>query len=237
VLLEAITGRREFEGTVEQAAFERLSRDPRVPESLPAAVGVLLRRMTAREPDRRVSLQEVAVELQQFLVDDLLRRRAAELPAGAEQGRTPSRPQSGVLGPDRLVIAMRLVCQAVHTPRSLLVLGGDGQAVVEAHRGWQRTPDIQRIRRPASAEPHMAWARNGGVSSDDVDDAIDEVRAVAAAPLIGTHGELVGTLYAVDSEAREFSVDELGALADIALLLMQAIGLQTAVRRALGRSD
>jgi hypothetical protein len=236
VLLEAITGKREFPGTVEQAAFERLSRDPRIPETIPAAVGDLLRRMTARVPGERVPLHDVAVELQQFLVDDLLRRRAVEAPAQGEQAWVPSRPTSGLLGPERLSIAMRLVCHAVHVPRSLLVLGGDGRAMVEAHRGWPQAPDVARIRRPAGVPAHAAWVITG--HEPDAGGAADaDVRAVAAAPLVGDRNELVGTLYAVDSTAREFSPDELGALTDIALLLMQAIGLQTAVRRVLGRGE
>jgi GAF domain-containing protein len=83
---------------------------------------------------------------------------------------------------------------------------------------------------------HAAWVITG--HEPDAGGAADaDVRAVAAAPLVGDRNELVGTLYAVDSTAREFSPDELGALTDIALLLMQAIGLQTAVRRVLGRGE
>ncbi|MFC0437146.1 serine/threonine-protein kinase [Kutzneria buriramensis] len=54
VLLECITGYREFDGPNKlEAALARLSRDPEVPDELPGPLAGLLRAMTAREPGRR----------------------------------------------------------------------------------------------------------------------------------------------------------------------------------------
>lgn len=54
VLLECITGHREFDGPNKmEAALARLSRDPHIPEELPGPLAGLLRAMTAREPGRR----------------------------------------------------------------------------------------------------------------------------------------------------------------------------------------
>ena len=54
VLLECITGRREYDGPNKlEAALARLSRDPVVPAELPGPLAGLLRAMTAREPGRR----------------------------------------------------------------------------------------------------------------------------------------------------------------------------------------
>ena len=54
VLLECITGHREFDGPNKmEAALARLSRDPQIPEELPGPLAGLLRAMTAREPGRR----------------------------------------------------------------------------------------------------------------------------------------------------------------------------------------
>jgi serine/threonine protein kinase len=58
VLLECITGRREFDGPNKmEAALARLSRDPRIPTDLPGPLAGLLRAMTAREPGRRPTAQ------------------------------------------------------------------------------------------------------------------------------------------------------------------------------------
>jgi serine/threonine protein kinase len=66
VLLEALTGRREFPGAATEAAVARLHRDPEVPESLPEEWRDLLARMLAREPARRPSADTVAERLRAY---------------------------------------------------------------------------------------------------------------------------------------------------------------------------
>lgn len=63
VLLEALTGRREYTGTAVEAAMSRLQRDPVVPDDLPEPWTPLLRAMTARAPAQRPSADEVAARL------------------------------------------------------------------------------------------------------------------------------------------------------------------------------
>lgn len=63
VLLECLTGRREYDGEPIPAAAARLIRDPRVPADLPAPWPTLLRRMTGPKPDQRPTADEVAVIL------------------------------------------------------------------------------------------------------------------------------------------------------------------------------
>ncbi|MHA6631515.1 serine/threonine-protein kinase [Pseudonocardia sichuanensis] len=63
VLLEALTGRREYPGPMVESALARLHRSPLVPEAVPATPGCLIRAMTADDPDRRPVAAEVAEEL------------------------------------------------------------------------------------------------------------------------------------------------------------------------------
>jgi serine/threonine protein kinase len=58
VLLECLTGQREYAGSTVEVALARLQRAPRVPDSLPAGWPGLLRAMTAREPADRPSPAE-----------------------------------------------------------------------------------------------------------------------------------------------------------------------------------
>jgi hypothetical protein len=53
VLLEALTGRREYPGTSVESACARLHRAPEVPENLPAGLTHILRRMIAIDPAER----------------------------------------------------------------------------------------------------------------------------------------------------------------------------------------
>jgi len=60
VLLEAVTGVREYQGIPTEAALARLHRPPAVPETLPPAWQRLLAAMTATEPAERPDADAVA---------------------------------------------------------------------------------------------------------------------------------------------------------------------------------
>ncbi|QJY50538.1 serine/threonine protein kinase [Pseudonocardia broussonetiae] len=63
VLLEALTGRREYPGGSIESATARLHRPPVVPRDLPRALGRALRSMTATDPARRPTAAAVAALL------------------------------------------------------------------------------------------------------------------------------------------------------------------------------
>lgn len=86
VLLECLTGRREFPGTAVESATARLSRDPLVPESLGTTWGELLRAMTARDPALRPAAAEAAARLSALLAEEA---PTAVLPAREEVSTAP----------------------------------------------------------------------------------------------------------------------------------------------------
>ncbi|WIV53709.1 serine/threonine-protein kinase [Amycolatopsis nalaikhensis] len=59
ILLECVTGRREYAGTMVEAAMARLTRPPRIPDELPPSLAHTLRRMTQRDPADRPRAEEV----------------------------------------------------------------------------------------------------------------------------------------------------------------------------------
>lgn len=59
ILLECVTGRREYPGTMVEAAMARLTRQPRIPPDLPPSLAHTLRRMTQRDPADRPTAAEV----------------------------------------------------------------------------------------------------------------------------------------------------------------------------------
>ncbi len=63
VLLEALTGRREYDGPPVEAAFARLHRSPTVPASLPTGWPSLISTMTTRDPAERPTAAAVADRL------------------------------------------------------------------------------------------------------------------------------------------------------------------------------
>ncbi|GAA5123040.1 serine/threonine-protein kinase [Pseudonocardia adelaidensis] len=63
VLLEALTGRREYPGAAVESATARLYRSPAVPVGLPAGLGTVLTAMTQDDPRRRPPAAAVAAAL------------------------------------------------------------------------------------------------------------------------------------------------------------------------------
>ena len=63
VLLECLTGRREYPGTAVEGALARLSRQPEVPSTLGHGWTGLLAAMTDRDPARRPTAERVSTDL------------------------------------------------------------------------------------------------------------------------------------------------------------------------------
>ena len=63
VLLESLTGRREYPGALVESATARLHRPPGIPAGLPFALGTALRAMTALDPADRPTAADVATML------------------------------------------------------------------------------------------------------------------------------------------------------------------------------
>jgi eukaryotic-like serine/threonine-protein kinase len=99
VLLECLTGRREYNGTSRmKAALARLDRGPRIPADLPAELAAFLRAMTDAEPDRRPTAQQCVEALHSMLSDMMAtREQSLTVPtrrpsfAGGRHALTPDR--------------------------------------------------------------------------------------------------------------------------------------------------
>ncbi|MDP3711732.1 MAG: serine/threonine-protein kinase [Mycobacteriales bacterium] len=110
VLLEALTGEREYPGTAVEVALARLHRQPAVPDSLPTGWPGLLRAMTALEPEKRPSAGAVATELGHVVAGGtattvLPAARPAPRPAAADRTtvlpRVPAAAPAPVAAPSR----------------------------------------------------------------------------------------------------------------------------------------
>jgi serine/threonine protein kinase len=66
ILLECLTGQREYDGTPIEVAMARLTRPPEIPTQLPGIWQDLLAGMTAREPGARVPAEQAAERLRRI---------------------------------------------------------------------------------------------------------------------------------------------------------------------------
>ncbi len=119
LLLETLTGQREYDGPVVEAAMARLHREPVLPASLPAGWPTLLAAMTAREPTDRPTAGQVAAALRGLLGGDntvVLPAATTVLPVAAPAARAttgqlpvaaPPRSRRGLLvGLGLLLVAL-----------------------------------------------------------------------------------------------------------------------------------
>jgi eukaryotic-like serine/threonine-protein kinase len=100
VLLEAVTGRREFPGAATEAAVARLHRDPEIPGSLPEEWRELLAQMLSRDPSQRPSADEVAERLRAYSPGDIPQADeptpdAVTTPLLARPDPVPGTPEDG----------------------------------------------------------------------------------------------------------------------------------------------
>ncbi|HEY4267224.1 MAG TPA: serine/threonine-protein kinase [Galbitalea sp.] len=100
IMLESLTGVREFPGTMLEAVSARLARDPDIPSSIPAPWASLLARMTARDPEQRPDALGVVSEARQLSsgsagLAEAATAGAAELPTEAMPAPTKILPIAG----------------------------------------------------------------------------------------------------------------------------------------------
>jgi serine/threonine protein kinase len=119
VLLECLTGMREYDGNEIEAAVARLHRPPLVPPTLPADLGRLLTLMTSLTPRRRPTAAQCAEVL-----------RGAEPPAVSEPTTVIAAPVRPPRTAARFLVAAAIGALAV-TGVTLAALNGSQPAVSE----------------------------------------------------------------------------------------------------------
>lgn len=143
VLLECITGRREFPGNALEAAVARLHRAPEIPPDLPHPLGALLAAMTRDEPADRPTTEQIVGEM---------RVMSREVGMDAETVLAPSPTGSGAMrttalgppgtGPTAYVNPLNGPTQRLSTPSGGWAgpPGGDRTMVGAAPAGYAEPP-------------------------------------------------------------------------------------------------
>jgi serine/threonine protein kinase len=138
VLLEALTGIREYDGPAVEAAMARLHRDPTLPASLPPGFAPVIAALTAREPADRPTAAEAARALRGLQVGDATTVLAPPRPAA----RTTALPSPAAPAPARSRTGWWVAAAAV----VVLGLGAGGVALAS-----RSTPTPRQIP-PVSTE-------------------------------------------------------------------------------------
>ncbi|MBW0091177.1 serine/threonine protein kinase [Pseudonocardia sp. KRD-184] len=112
VLLEALTGRREYPGRAAESATARLHRRPTVPADLPDGLGAVLDAMTQDDPATRPTAAEVAAAL----TAPSRHRRGARHRRSAAPGRPARRAALPVAAAAALLLAAGFGAVALLSP-------------------------------------------------------------------------------------------------------------------------
>ena len=248
VLIEALSGRVCFPGSVEESAFARLDRDPAVPTHVPDDLQVLLRAMTARAPERRPGPGEIASRMEAALIDEAVRQRGPEAraPLEAESARLAALRRYDVLDtPPETAFdeVTRLASRLLDAPIALI-------SIVDTDRVWLKSRlgyDAEVVDRNTSFCVVTAPEGDGGAwtipdaqldprtAGNPVVVGDPGVRSYAAAPLRTRDGHHLGSLCVYDLEPRSFDDEALETLSELAEIVMSELELRLASRRASSR--
>ncbi|GAA4739928.1 hypothetical protein GCM10025783_08490 [Amnibacterium soli] len=245
VLLEALTGRTEYPGGIEESAFARLDRQPRMPAGVPDRIVSVLTAMTSRDPADRPPLVEVAAVFQNLLIDDLVRQRGY-LPATAdatERARLAALAQYNILDtdPDDTFDAItRIASQVLDSPIALVTLIDEHRVWFKSALGWDEQQVDRDVAFCSSTNPggSTPWTIPDARLDDRTRDnplvtSGPQVRSYAGAPLVTRDGHNLGAVCVFDREPRTFTAGQLHALRDLADLVMHEMEMRLATRRAL----
>ncbi|GHH29463.1 serine/threonine-protein kinase [Lentzea cavernae] len=150
VLLECLTGRREYEGAEVEAAVARLHRPPAVPRDLPFDLVRLLSRMTALSVPRRPSAAECAEALRTPVTD-------------APTVLVPKPRSRGLLAAASAVVLISAIGTGLSAWNSVTATGAD-QPETTAPASTQTpsrtgefvpTPVVAQVTTPADAPPQV----------------------------------------------------------------------------------
>jgi serine/threonine protein kinase len=199
VLLEAFTGRPAFGGPVREAAIARLTRDPDVPDDLPAGWPGLLRLMTAREPAGRPPTGTLSAR-----IAATQRADAATSPAPlatATEQLSPAPERIGVVRP-----SARLLASAV---AAVLLLAAVGLAILTLGRD-ETPPGTSTTAAPATTVAPAGPAPTRPASSTPAA-AIDCAALEAQRQALEERKRDINRQYRHDRETRERLTAEVDA--------------------------
>jgi serine/threonine protein kinase len=244
LLLEALTGVVAYPGGTEESAFARLDRDAHIPDTVPAALSGILRRMTALLPKDRPDLGTIALEFQKAHLQGLVeigRVSPASLAADEERRLAAVRRYNILDTPQEDAFD-----RVAHLTRRLLDVPVALISVIDADREWfksRRGLEVEEIDRDvALCATAIATDRpltvedvqlNGAFGNNPIVRDNPELHGFAAVPLRTDDGHPIGTLCVFDRRPRAFTAIEIDDLQQFAAIVMRELDLRLASRRAL----
>ncbi|HEV7623510.1 MAG TPA: protein kinase [Amnibacterium sp.] len=246
VLIEAVSGRVVYPGSVVDSALARLDRQPEIPSGVPRPLAAVLASMVERSPSDRPTTAEVAVALREVIVDQIGGRRPAPAPHDAETARLEAvqrynlvdTPPDGAF--DRIT---SLAARIFDVPIALVTIVDADRIWFKSHYGID-VSETERRRGLSTAgglhdhtlviEDIAADPRMGAYPASA---ATRDLRFYAGVPLLTPDGHNLGSLAILDTRPRPMTDQEVAILEDLAAMVLHEMELRLAARRVVLRRD
>jgi serine/threonine protein kinase len=236
VLLESLTGQQAFPGDPLQSALARLMDDPHIPDDLDPEWRLLLKAMTARNPEDRPSTADVSQALNELSLSSRGKHRvdASIIPAD-EEARMEAVRSYGILDtpPDGAFDRVTaLASRLFSVPVAIVSIVDHDRIWFKSHHGV----NVEQIGR----EPGLCAS---AILQDElwiVENAPEDPRALlnplvagefglkfyAGVPLKTRSGHNLGTLCILDFQPRTMTAEDSANLKDLAAMVMTDLELR-----------
>jgi serine/threonine protein kinase len=247
VLLECFTRRVEYPGSIVESAVARVTRNPVIPEDLPAHWQTLLSAMTARKPSDRPQPRELVASLRQLVIGESARHKDIDVPLLAPTGPAESDAlRSAYLDtyPDMALDRVTaLAARLFAAPIAMVSVLDNDRVWLKSHFG----AEVDHILRQVDLTTPGPLPQQTVVIEDALlDESVRSsplvtgeagLRFFAGVPLRRDGGDVIGTLSVFDTKPHEVTEVELANLEDLAALVMVQLDLRRESQRMTGEMN
>jgi serine/threonine protein kinase len=247
VLLECFTRHVEYPGSIVESAVARVTRNPVIPDDLPAYWRSLLKAMTARRPSDRPQPRELVASLRQLVIAESARHKDVDAPLldpteplESAAIRSAYLDTSPDLALDRVT---SLAARMFAAPIAMVSVLDNDRVWLKSHFGAEVDHILRQVDlttpRPLPQETVVIEDTLLSPSARESKLVTGEtgLRFFVGVPLRRDGAEVIGTLSVFDTKPHEVSEVELANLEDLAALVMVQLDLRRESRRMTGQID
>jgi serine/threonine protein kinase len=247
VLLECFTRHVEYPGTIVESAVARVTRNPVIPDDLPAQWGPLLKAMTSRRPSDRPQPRELVASLRQLVIGESAKHKDLDvplLPANEPTNYDALRAAYMDTLPDlALDRVTALAARLFAAPIAIISVIDSDRVWLKSHYGAEvnelvRTVDLTT---PGPLPQETMVIEDARLSESARESPLVTgqagLRFFAGTPLRRDGAEVIGTLSVFDTKPHTVTEVELANLEDLAALVMVQLDLRRESRRMTGELD
>jgi serine/threonine protein kinase len=244
VLLECFTRHVEYPGSIVESAVARVTRNPVIPDDLPAHWQSLLSAMTSRRASDRPGPRELVASLRQLVIAESARHKDVDAPLLIPTGPAESEAvRSAYLDtyPDMALDRVTsLAARLFAAPIAMVSVLDNDRVWLKSHFGAEVDHILRQVdlTTPGPLPQETVVIEDARRSETTRDNKLVTgeagLRFFVGVPLRRDGGDVIGTLSVFDTKPHEVSEVELANLEDLAVLVMAQLDLRRESRRMTG---